>query len=141
MVLKPLVLAHRLHQLKVSAIPQLIYGLNRILFSVAIPPGTQIGRGGTLSYQGIGTVIHARAIIGDRVYIGPGITIGSRSSLYEVPVKEDNVYIGAGARNLGPVRVGNGAVIGANAVVIHDVPARTVVGGIPVRILKTTKLP
>lgn len=106
------------------------------MFAVVVPPGTRIGHGVTLSYQGLGTVIHARAIIGDDVYIGPGVTIGGRSGLIEVPVIESNVYIGAGARILGPVRVGRGATVGANSVVIHDVPPYSVVAGIPAKVKK-----
>ena len=59
------------------------------------------------------------------------MVIGGRSEIYEVPVIEDDVQIGAGAKVLGPIRVGRGAVIGANAVVLHDVPPGAVVVGIP----------
>ena len=62
--------------------------------------------------------------------------IGGRSHIYEVPVIEDLVEIGVGAKVLGPIRVGRGAVIGANAVVLHDVPPGAVVVGIPARVLR-----
>jgi serine O-acetyltransferase len=103
---------------------------------VQLPAGTRLGRGVKLNYSGLGTVLHARVVVGDRVEIGPGVVIGGRSKIHEVPVIEDDVLIGVGAKILGPVRVGRGAVIGANAVVLHDVPAGAVVGGIPARILR-----
>jgi serine O-acetyltransferase len=109
---------------------------NRLVFATQLPAGTRLGRGVRLNYSGLGTVIHARAVIGDRVEIGPGVVIGGRSKLYDVPVIEDDVQIGVGAKVLGPIRVGRGAVIGANAVVLHDVPAGATVVGIPARVLK-----
>jgi serine O-acetyltransferase len=53
-----------------------------------------------------------------------------------VPVIEDECFIGAGAKILGPVRIGTGSVIGANAVVIHDVPPHSVVVGVPARVIR-----
>lgn len=136
MLLKLHAVAHWCQKRKIPVFPRLIYIVNRVLFGLALPASTVLGKGIVLAYQGIGTVIHARAVIGERVYVGPNVTIGGRSELYDVPVIGNDVYIGAGARILGPVKVGEGAVIGANAVVIHDVPPRAVVGGVPARILK-----
>jgi len=85
--------------------------------------------------------VHPRAIIGERVRINPGVVIGGRSGHKPVPVIEDDVEIGVGAKVLGPVRVGRGAVVGANAVVLHDVPPGAVVVGIPARILRTRAHP
>lgn len=132
-------IAYALHQWRIPLIPRLIYGVNRILFTVVLPPSVKMGKGVVLGYSGIGTVIHARAVIGDRVVIGPNITIGGKTPHWEVPVIEDDVDIGAGACILGPVRVGRGAVIGANAVVVHDVPPGAVVGGIPARPLRSSR--
>lgn len=136
MVLKLHAFAHWCHKRKIPLLPRLVYIVNRVLFGLALPASTVMGKKIVLSYQGIGTVIHARAVIGDRVYIGPNVTVGGRSELYDVPVIGNGAYIGAGARILGPVKVGEGAVIGANAVMIHDVPPNAVVGGVPAIILK-----
>lgn len=77
-----------------------------------------------------GIVIHSKARLGRRVVIMQQVTLGGRQfGVNEAPTIEDDVYIGAGARVLGNVHVGQGAVIGANAVVTRDVPAgATVVG-------------
>lgn len=77
-----------------------------------------------------GIVIHSQARIGDGVVIMQQVTLGGRvPGRNEAPVIEDGVYLGAGARVLGAVRIGRGATIGANAVVTRDVPAgATVVG-------------
>jgi serine O-acetyltransferase len=71
--------------------------------------------------------------------IGTQVTIGGRSGLWDVPVIEDYVYIGTGAKVLGPIRVGRGATIGANAVVIHEVPPGAAVAGVPARIVGKSK--
>lgn len=76
-----------------------------------------------------GIVIHSRTRLGRRVVILHQVTLGARCGVDDAPIIEDDVYIGAGAKVLGGIRVGRGAVIGANAVVTRDVPAgATVVG-------------
>ena len=76
-----------------------------------------------------GIVIHSRTRLGNRIVILHQVTIGARCGIDAAPTVEDDVYVGAGAKVLGGIRVGRGAVIGANAVVTRDVPAgATVVG-------------
>jgi len=133
--------AHWLWKHKIPVIPRMLSVLNRLVFATQLPASTQLGKGVRLNYSGLGTVIHARAVIGNNVEVGPGVVIGGRSKLYEVPVIEDDVQIGVGAKVLGPIRVGRGAVIGANAVVLHDVPAGAVVVGIPARVLRIEQPP
>jgi serine O-acetyltransferase len=136
MVLRIHALAHWLWALGVPLLPRLLYGINRLAFAVVLPPSVKVGQGVVLGYSGLGTVIHARAVIGDRVVIGSGVTIGGRSGLHDVPVIASDVDIGTGAKVLGPIRIGRGAIVGANAVVVHDVPDFAVVAGVPARVLR-----
>lgn len=126
---------HFLARLGIPVLPRVLYIVNRILFSVVLPPTATVGSGVKFGYSGLGIVVHARCVIGDRVSIGTNVTIGGRSGLLEVPVIGDDVVVGSGAKILGPVRVGRGAKIGANAVVLHDVPEGATVVGIPARIV------
>lgn len=132
--------AHWLLRHHVPLLPLLLTLFNRVVFAVQLPAATTLGRGVKLNYSGLGTVLHPRAVIGNRVEIGPGVVIGGRSEIWEVPIIEDDVQIGVGAKVLGPVRVGRGAIVGANAVVLHDVPPGAVVAGIPARILRRREL-
>ncbi len=91
-----------------------------------------LGRGVYLVHS-LGTVIGGRAVVGDRVRFLGNNTVGTARDNGH-PVIEDDVEIGCGARILGPVRIGRGAVIGANAVVLADVPAYAVAVGMPARV-------
>jgi len=128
--------AHWLHLRGVPVLPYLIKITTRLLFGLVLPPSAVLGRGVILGYQGLGTVIHRRARIGDRVNVGTCVTIGGRSGHHDVPVIGDDVMIGSGAKILGPVRIGKGASIGANAVVLIDVPDYGVAVGVPARVVK-----
>ena len=128
--------AHALHRLGVPALPLLLALFNRFVFGCWIGPGARLGRRVSLGYGGLGVVIHDRAVIGDLVRIGTQVVIGGRSKLADVPVIGDRCVISTGAKVLGPIRVGDESVIGANAVVVDDVEARTVVAGVPARVLK-----
>jgi len=130
-MLKIFRLAHFLHRLRVPLLPRLLYVLNRVLFAIALPPSVTVGRNVLFGYSGLGIVVHARCVIGDNVKISQNVTLGGRSGHGAVPVIEDEAEIGAGACVLGPVRIGRGARIGANAVVLHDVPPGAVAVGVP----------
>jgi serine O-acetyltransferase len=106
--------------------------LGRFLTGVEIHPGATIGRRFFIDH-GMGVVIGETAEIGDDVMLYHDVTLGGRSmaKVKRHPTIEDGVTIGAGARVLGPVVVGRGAKIGANAVVVKDVPADAVVVGVP----------
>lgn len=129
--------ARRLHLAGIPLVPKLIDYAVRLLFAGWVPHTAQIGRRVVLGYGALGIVIHARAVIGDDVHIDQGVTIGGNGTCEGVPTVEEGVYIGAGAKILGPVRIGYGSVIGANSVVVRDVPPRCVAAGIPARIIRS----
>jgi len=101
-------------------------------FGVELTPGAEIG-GGLYIAHPIGSVISPKRI-GNNCSIIHNVTIGMRNE-WAFPDIGDNVFIGAGARILGGIRVGNNATIGANAVVVHDVPDGATVVGIPARVI------
>lgn len=121
----------------IPVLPKIIYYIQYFLYNSSVPASCSIGGGTKFAYGGIAMVIHARAIIGKNCIIGQCVTIGGRSKHYEVPKIGDNVYIGAGAKIIGPVQIGNNSVIGAGAVVLKDVPANSIVVGVPAKIIKT----
>ncbi|HKG39980.1 MAG TPA: serine O-acetyltransferase EpsC [Conexibacter sp.] len=130
--------AHALHDAHVPLLPRLIAGVARLLTGIEIHPAAQIGRGLFIDH-GMGVVIGETAEIGDDVTLYQGVTLGGTGFACgkRHPTVQDNVTIGSGAKLLGPITVGHGSKIGANSVVIHDVPPNsTVVGnpGHPVRI-------
>lgn len=134
-------IANRLYSYHIPIVPKIMYYLQRVFFKSSLPATCKIGRGTKLAYGGIGLVIHARAVVGRNCMIGQGVTIGGKSGWYEVPVIGDNVEIHAGARILGPIRIGNNVIIGANTVVVKDVPDNCVVAGIPARIIRENMTP
>ena len=85
--------------------------------------------------------IHPDAVIGDRVGIMHDVTIGTRNDIEGAPIIEDDAFIGAGAKVLGPVRVGKGAIVAANSLVVTDVPPGATAMGVPARALPQRKKP
>src|SRR5438270_2641670 len=130
--------AHALYLARVPWLPRLISMLTRAVTGIEIHPAARIGQGLFIDH-GAGVVIGETADIGDNVTIYQGVTLGGTgfATGKRHPTVQDNVTIGSGAKLLGPITVGHGAKIGANSVVITDVPPNsTVVGnpGHPVRV-------
>ena len=130
--------AHALQDGGMPIVPRSIAYVSRALTGIEIHPAADIGDGLFIDH-GTGVVIGETAVIGNDVTLYQGVTLGGTgfATGKRHPTVEDNVTVGSGAKLLGPITVGHGAKIGANSVVIHDVPPNsTVVGnpGHPVRI-------
>jgi serine O-acetyltransferase len=130
--------AHALHDAGIALVPRSISMLTRALTGIEIHPAAQIGQGLFIDH-GSGVVIGETATIGNDVTLYQGVTLGGTgfATGKRHPTVQDNVTIGSGAKLLGPITIGHGAKIGANSVVITDVPPNsTVVGnpGHPVRV-------
>lgn len=104
--------------------------------SCELPLDGQLGIGLRLPHP-IGIVIHPGAVVGENCLIMHNVTLGSRGAGQGLPVLGRGVDVGPGAHILGGVTIGDGAQIGANAVVTDDVPARAVAIGIPARVVRT----
>lgn len=114
--------------------------LGRWLTGIEIHPGATIGRRVFIDH-GMGVVIGETAVIGNDCTLYHGVTLGGTSwnKGKRHPTLEAGVVIGAGAKVLGPITIGEGAKIGSNAVVVKDVPANATAVGIPARILEEEK--
>ncbi|MGD0502382.1 MAG: serine O-acetyltransferase [Steroidobacteraceae bacterium] len=111
--------------------------LTELMFGITIHSKATIGRRFSIEHHGC-IVIHGATVIGDDCLIRHGVTLGN--SGYDDPLGApklgNRVQVGAGAKILGRIDIGDDVVIGANAVVVHDVADRAVVGGVPARSLK-----
>ena len=116
----------------------LVSRLSRIFTSVEIEVGAQIGPG-MIILHGVGLTITAFAVIGERCQLMQGVTVGAiwmpEENRFGAPRIGDDVKIFSGAQVLGDVHVGDGAYIGANAVVLKDVPAGATAVGVPARVI------
>jgi serine O-acetyltransferase len=129
--------AHSLFQKNLFFIARLISQISRSMTGIEIHPGAQIGKRFFIDH-GMGVVIGETAIIGDDVLLYQGVTLGGTGleKGKRHPTIGSNVVIGTGAQVLGNITVGDNSYIGANAVVIKDVPANSTVVGVPGRITK-----
>ena len=125
-------IAHRLYALKLYFLARLISQVSRFFTGIEIHPGAKIGKGLFIDH-GMGVVIGETAEVGDNVVIYHGVTLGGtgKDKGKRHPTVGNNVIIGTGAKVLGPINIGDGAKIGANSVVLNDVPTEATAVGIP----------
>ena len=116
------------HNLRLLA--KLIWRMIYLLFNCSIPPTSRL-EDGVIIAHGIGIVIHQNSVIGGGTKIYQNVTIGSGNG----PQIGKNCILGCGCCILGDIRIGDNVKVGANAVVIHDVPDNCTVVGVPARIV------
>lgn len=130
-------ITHFFYKIRLSFLARLMSQFSRHFTGIEIHPGASIGKGLFIDH-GMGVVIGETAVIGDNVLIYQGVTLGGTGleKGKRHPTIGNNVVIGTGAKILGNINIGDNSYIGANAVVIKDVPANSTVVGVPGRITK-----
>jgi len=129
-------LAHRLWCWRLRWLGRMVSQFSRWITGIEIHPGARIGKRFFIDH-GMGVVIGETAEIGDDCTLYHGVTLGGTTWEREKrhPTLGNNVVIGAGAKVLGPIQIGDNARIGSNSVVVKDVPANATVVGIPGRVI------
>lgn len=129
-------IAHFFWKLGMPFIPRYISDIARQMTAIEIHPGAEIGSDFFIDH-GAGVVIGETAEIGNNVTIYSGVVLGGTSLERKKrhPTLGDNVVVGSGAKLLGPIVIGNDVRIGANSVVVNDIPSNSVVVGVPGRIV------
>ncbi|ADK16954.1 MULTISPECIES: serine O-acetyltransferase EpsC [Clostridium] len=130
-------IAHFFYNKKCFFIARLISQIARGLTGIEIHPGAKIGKGLFIDH-GMGVVIGETAEVGDNVTLYHGVTLGGtgKDTGKRHPTVGNNVFIGSGAKLLGPIVVGDNVKVGANSVVLKDIPANCTVVGIPAKVVK-----
>ncbi|MDD3467946.1 MAG: serine O-acetyltransferase [Campylobacterales bacterium] len=130
-------IAHRLYLGKFKVLARVLMGLSQIFTHIDIHPAARIGRRVFIDH-GIGVVIGETSVVGDDVTIYQGVTLGgvSLAKGKRHPTIEQGVVIGSGAKILGNITIGANSRIGANSVVIKNVPEDSTAVGIPARVIK-----
>jgi serine O-acetyltransferase len=130
-------LSHKLYTSNFKRIARLVSGFSQWLTNIEIHPAANIGNRVFIDH-GIGVVIGETAIIGDDVTIYQGVTLGgvSLETGKRHPTIEDNVVVGAGAKVLGNITIGKDSKIGANSVVVKNVPENATAIGIPAHVIE-----
>ena len=134
-------ISHFLYNKKLFFLARLISQLARTLTGIEIHPGAILGES-ILIDHGMGVIIGETAVVGDRITIYHGTTLGgtgNEKGIKRHPTVGNDVIIGSGAKVLGNINIGSNSKIGANAVVLEDVPEGATVVGVPARVVKISK--
>lgn len=130
-------LNHMLLKAGVPFFPRFLSQVAKFITGIEIHPGAKIGRGFFIDH-GMGVVIGETTEIGENVLLYQGVTLGGtgKEKGKRHPTLGSNVVVGAGAKVLGAIHIGDHVKIGANAVVLHSVPKNSIVVGVPGRVIK-----
>ncbi len=129
--------AHMLYRWHLRFLPRLISQIVRFFTKIEIHPGAEIGKGLFIDH-GCGVVIGETTVIGEDCTIYQGVTLGGtgKETGKRHPTLGNNVMVGAGAKVLGPFKVGDNSKIAANAVVLREIPPDCTCVGVPARVVK-----
>ena len=139
-------ISHFFHLAGFQLLARIISQITRFFTGVEIHPGAKIGKNLFIDH-GMGVVIGETSEIGDNVTIYHAVTLGGSSPSIDSerqrhekrhPTIGSDVVIGSGAQIIGPVQIGNGSRIAANAVVVNDVPENSTMVGVPAKVIKTS---
>lgn len=127
-------LSHDLYNVGLLEGAKHIQGFIFSKFNCRVPYQAVIGEGTRIGIGGIGVVIHPDSVIGKNCVIAQNVTLGGRAGGNGTPIVGDNVWISPGAKCLGG-KIGSNVVVGANAVVLHEIESNSVVAGVPARVI------
>lgn len=130
-------ISHFLYNCRLYFLARLVSEISRVSTLIEIHPGAKIGKRFVIDH-GIGIVIGETAVVGDDCVLYHGVTLGgvATTNTKRHPTLGNKVMIGAGAKILGPIEMGEGVKVGANSVVLKDVPAGKTIAGIPGKIIE-----
>ena len=125
-----------LKRLSIPFLPRILSQLGKWITGIEIHPCARIGKGLFIDH-GMGVVIGETSIIGNNVTLFQGVTLGGtgKEKGKRHPTLGNNVVVGAGAKILGPVKIGDGAMIGAGSVVVKDIPENDIAVGVPAKVI------
>lgn len=136
MPIKLYLCSRRLYRKRIGkVVAKVIWRINRIIFSCEIDPSANVHPSVKTPHNMLGCVIGSDVVIGENTKILHNVTIGGRGGAPEMPIIGKNVLIGTGAVILGGVVIGDNSKIGANAVVLNNVPPNSTVVGVPAKLI------
>lgn len=124
----------KLNDKNIPILPGILMRYIRVIYSCDLPVNLKLGKGVVLKHNGLGVVIHPKAIVGENTQIYQNVSIAGRNNS-GTPIIGKNVFIGCGACILGGISIGDNVSIGANSVVISNIPSDSVVVGIPGKVI------
>lgn len=130
-IMRLVILSRRCQYGLFMPIGRLLDGIVRLVFSASIPGRADIAPDVFFHHSGLGVVVNGASVIECGCEIGVGVVLGGRAPLVGAPHLEQDVIVHSGAKIIGPIRIGRGSVIAANAVVLENVPPRCLVAGVP----------